>query len=100
MSLWYSLRMMWQRLGSTLAPREPLRPRLLVPGFDVLEDRAVPAVSPYPLASVGQTRFVSANAAGLGRELWATAGTAATTRLVRDINSGAAGSDPGSFTPL
>jgi ELWxxDGT repeat protein len=60
------------------------------------------APSPIPLgplevAKVGNTYFVRAYDAVHGYELWATDGTPAGTRLVRDINPGPGGSDSQGF---
>lgn len=53
---------------------------------------------PQQLTTVGDTVFFSATDGVHGRELWATDGTPAGTRLVRDIRTGTAGSTPRSLT--
>src|SRR5580765_3271807 len=46
---------------------------------------------------VGPTLYFRADDGNSGVELWASDGTAVGTRLVRDINPGAGGSDPDSM---
>ncbi len=55
---------------------------------------------PQLLTTVGATTFFSATDGTQGRELWATDGTTAGTRLVRDIRPGNAGSTPRSLTKV
>jgi ELWxxDGT repeat protein len=49
---------------------------------------------PYWLTSLGDRLFFSAFASGTGQELWVSGGPSAGTRLVTDINPGAASSGP------
>ena len=55
---------------------------------------------PEEFVQVGDTVYFSAEKEGFGRELWATDGTAAGTRQVRDINPGESGSTPNNLTAL
>lgn len=55
---------------------------------------------PQMLTTVGATTYFSATDGTQGRELWATDGTTAGTRLVRDIRPGSGGSAPRSLTKV
>ena len=53
---------------------------------------------PRTLVTAGERVFFSANDGTHGRELWVSDGTAAGTRLVKDIRRGATGSQPDTLT--
>lgn len=64
----------------------------------VSDIRPVGGSDPRELTHVGSVVFFSADDGTRGRELWVSDGTDAGTRLVRDINPGAAGSKPALLT--
>ena len=64
----------------------------------VSDIRPVGGSDPRELTHVGSVVFFSAADGTRGRELWVSDGTDAGTRLVRDINPGAAGSKPALLT--
>lgn len=55
---------------------------------------------PNEFTAIGDTVFFRAYSAGFGLELWKTGGTAASTRLIADINAGPGGSAPMSLTNM
>lgn len=64
----------------------------------VSDIKPVGGSDPRELTHVGRVVFFSAADGTRGRELWVSDGTDAGTRLVRDINPGAAGSKPALLT--
>lgn len=67
--------------------RRPLHMTSFRPRLEALEDRTTPSVA-----------YFTANDGIHGVELWKTDGTTGGTVLVKDINPGAAGSEPGRLT--
>jgi ELWxxDGT repeat protein len=66
----------------------------------VRDIRPVGGADPQWLVQAGEEVFFSANDGSHGRELWASDGTAAGTKLVKDIRPGAAGSRPDTLTQV
>jgi ELWxxDGT repeat protein len=64
----------------------------------VKDVRAVGGSDPWWLVQAGDRVFFSANDGDHGRELWVSDGSAAGTRMVKDIRPGATGSQPDTLT--
>src|SRR3954452_17462882 len=78
----------WLRGSNRSATARPARL-----GVEQLDERLVPSTVTAPahpdyVATLGQTRYFTADDGVHGTELFATDGTAAGTRLVKDINPG------------
>src|SRR5262245_29305760 len=106
---WYqSLRSVKQ--ARPVSRARPRRPWLCL---EALEDRVTPSLTPQmvldinantlssnpsQLVAIGSTTYCAADDGVHGTELWKTDGTASGTVLVKDINPGGAGSNPGWLT--
>jgi ELWxxDGT repeat protein len=64
----------------------------------VKDIRSVGGSDPWWLVPAGERAFFSAHDGKHGRELWVSDGTAAGTRMVKDIRPGATGSQPDTLT--
>src|SRR5262245_16700228 len=70
-------------------------------GLETLERRTLlSALNPTNLLAVGDRLFFLGEDAAHGRELWVSQGTAATTRMVRDILPGSGTSNITGLTPF
>lgn len=56
--------------------------------------------TPHNMRAVNGTMYFQAERAGQGNELWATDGTAAGTRFIKDLNSGPNSSNPTGFVGM
>src|ERR1700730_13913516 len=107
----------WRRLSISSKPtRSPAgrRSASRTPRVEVLENRLLPSLTPHLLTdinphpgdakvshllAIGTTIYFSATDGPLrGVELWRSDGTAAGTRIVRDINLGSDSSSPNYLT--
>src|SRR5262245_23312083 len=104
----------WRRWLQAVAPVSFLGRRTLGkfrPGFESLEDRAVPSATlvrdiapgvnpsyPASLVSSNGALFFTAAGPSSGQELWKSDGTAAGTTLVKDLLPGPYGSFPQNLT--
>jgi len=99
-----SLRFAFALAGTTLALAAPAQTPVLLTDIDVRPASTIDLGSEFEplgiLPTSPPTLLFSAWTEAAGRELWATQGTAATTRMVADWNPGVASSDPGNAVVL
>jgi ELWxxDGT repeat protein len=78
--------------------------RFLAADFNLLADinaiATIRGLNPTEIVTVGEVAYFDGETPTGGRELWCTDGTAAGTRLVRDITIGSAGSSPRHLTAV